>query len=118
MSRLATVVIALACIICCASAFAPLSGLPMGLSARRSVAARGPTCLIAPGQISTGLPLIAEPLTVLAGRGDRRTKRGKRKSHSFGKVKILAKIAAMLNSKCSLKFRYPETETLMAVAPT
>ena len=87
MFRLSAILIALACIICCASAFAPLNGgLPMGLSARRSVAARGPTCLLAPGQFSTGMELVAEPLTVLAGRGDRRTKKGKRKAHSFGKV--------------------------------
>jgi ribosomal small subunit protein bTHX len=59
----------------------------MGLSARRNVAARGPTCLLAPGQMSSALPALAEPLTVLAGRGDKRTKRGKRKSHSFGNVR-------------------------------
>jgi hypothetical protein len=58
----------------------------MGLSARRNVAARGPTCLLAPGQMSAALPALVEPLTVLAGRGDKRTKRGKRKSHSFGNV--------------------------------
>ncbi len=58
----------------------------MGLSTRRNVAARGPTCLLAPGQMSAAMPALAEPLTVLAGRGDKRTKRGKRKSHSFGNV--------------------------------
>ena len=86
--RVWAVVIALTCIAGFASAFAPLNGgLPMGLSARRSaLAARGPTCLLAPGEMSVGLPLLSEPLTVLAGRGDKRTKRGKRKSHSFGKV--------------------------------
>jgi ribosomal small subunit protein bTHX len=76
-----------ACMACSALAFAPAS-LP--LSQSRSVRAQscGPTMLITPESASVlSLAVTAEtPLTVVDGRGDRRTKKGKIFFKSFGKV--------------------------------
>ena len=59
--------------------------LPFGLAIRTRAVA--PVCLVAPDQMpSVFLNVESEPLTVVDGRGDKRTKKGKIKSKSFGKV--------------------------------
>ena len=60
--------------------------LPFGLAVRTRAAA--PVCLVAPDQMpSVFFKVESEPLTVVDGRGDKRTKKGKIKAKSFGKVR-------------------------------
>mmetsp|Transcript_32422 Transcript_32422/g.75774 ORF Transcript_32422/g.75774 Transcript_32422/m.75774 type:complete len:108 (-) Transcript_32422:94-417(-) len=67
-------------------AFSPAS-LPLRTSTR--AVAAGPTMLLSPEQAAgvSGLRLVEEPLTAMDGRGDRRSKRGKRFTKSFGKCR-------------------------------
>lgn len=59
--------------------------LPFGLSVRTRAVA--PVCLVAPDQMpSVFFNVESEALTIVDGRGDKRTKKGKIKSKSFGKV--------------------------------
>ncbi|KAJ1494228.1 hypothetical protein T484DRAFT_1927780 [Baffinella frigidus] len=58
--------------------------LPFGLSVRTRAVA--PVCLVAPDQMpSVFFNVESEALTIVDGRGDKRTKKGKIKSKSFGK---------------------------------
>eukprot|EP00285_Hemiselmis_virescens_P008892 CAMPEP_0173392276 /NCGR_PEP_ID=MMETSP1356-20130122/18917_1 /TAXON_ID=77927 ORGANISM="Hemiselmis virescens, Strain PCC157" /NCGR_SAMPLE_ID=MMETSP1356 /ASSEMBLY_ACC=CAM_ASM_000847 /LENGTH=107 /DNA_ID=CAMNT_0014350025 /DNA_START=21 /DNA_END=344 /DNA_ORIENTATION=+ len=84
MSRLALFLCVILGMVACSCAFSP-SALPMGTRCR-AVAASGPTMLLTADQGVSIMALVAdEPLTVMAGRGDRRSKRGKRFMKSFGK---------------------------------
>mmetsp|Transcript_27895 Transcript_27895/g.70692 ORF Transcript_27895/g.70692 Transcript_27895/m.70692 type:complete len:115 (-) Transcript_27895:95-439(-) len=67
-------------------AFTPAS-LPLRASTR--AVAAGPTMLLGPEQVAaSGLLVVGEEsLTVMDGRGDKRSKRGKRFLKSFGKCR-------------------------------
>lgn len=79
--------VVLACMACSTLAFAPTS-LPLSQGRALRTQSCGPTMLITPESASVlGLAVTAEtPLTVVDGRGDRRSKKGKIFFKSFGKV--------------------------------
>jgi ribosomal small subunit protein bTHX len=83
--RFLVLVCLLACVAIC-SAFAPT--LPFGASrSSRAVASRGPTMFLNQvPSVSVSDALATESLTIMMGRGDKRTKKGKIFAKSFGKV--------------------------------
>ena len=70
----------LACVAAAATAFAPGAVLPSS-SGLRLAGQQGPVCFLAEGAAKS------EPLTVLNGRGDKRSVKGKRFAKSHGKCR-------------------------------